>query len=138
MSGLVAHKLSGDITNCDFTGGQAPRELIGVLINLSKRRRTAAGVGEQSKWRFRRKAKRRIPNSDRPCFKNALKQRVKIEPVIGHLKSDHRMNRCRCKGARGDTINVVWATLTWNTKKVTHLHRQKEEKQAQREMKRAV
>ena len=72
------------------------------------------------------------------ALKNALKQRVKIEPIIGHLKSDHRMNRCRYKGAAGDTVNVVWATLAWNTKKITRLHRQKEEKQAQREMKRAA
>lgn len=66
------------------------------------------------------------------------RQRVKIEPVIGHLKSDHRINRCRYKGAKGDTVNVVWATLAWNTKKITHLHRQKEAKRAQREMKRAA
>ena len=39
------------------------------------------------------------------------------------------MNRCRYKGASGDTVNVVWATLAWNTKKVVHLHQQKEEKQ---------
>lgn len=78
------------------------------------------------------------PDSDESWFKKALKQRVKIEPVIGHLKSDHRMNRCRYKGAVGDTINVVWATLAWNTKKIVHLHRQKEEKQALREMKRAA
>lgn len=85
-----------------------------------------------------KKGKTPHPNSDQPWFKRSLKQRVKIEPVIGHLKSDHRMNRCRYKGATGDTVNVVWATLAWNTKKITHLHRQKEEKQVQREMKRAA
>ncbi len=53
-----------------------------------------------------------------------MKQRVKIEPVIGHLKSDHRMNRCRYKGAAGDTVNVVWATLAWNMKKIVQLHGQ--------------
>jgi IS5 family transposase len=85
-----------------------------------------------------KKGKKPHPNSKEHWFKRALKQRVKIEPIIGHLKSDHRMNRCRYKGAKGDTINVVWATLAWNTKKVTYLHRQKEEKQAQREMKQAA
>lgn len=85
-----------------------------------------------------KKGKTPHPNSDKPWFKKALKQRIKIEPVIGHLKSDHRMNRCRYKGAKGDTVNVVWATLAWNTKKITRLHRQKQEKQAQREMKRAA
>jgi len=85
-----------------------------------------------------KKGKTPHPNSKKHWFKSALKQRGKIEPIIGHLKSDHRMNRCRYKGATGDTVNVVWATLAWNTKKVTCLHRQKEEKQERREMKRAA
>ena len=58
----------------------------------------------------------------------ALKQRVKIEPIIGHLKCDHRMNRCRYKGKAGDTVNVIWATLAWNTKKITQLARAKGER----------
>ena len=85
-----------------------------------------------------KKGKTPHPDSEESWFKKALKQRVKIEPVIGHLKTDHRMNRCRYKGAVGDTINVVWATLAWNTKKIVHLHKQKEEKQALKEMKRAA
>ena len=32
-----------------------------------------------------------------------------IEPVIGHLKSDHRMGRCFLKGLPGDAINAVLA-----------------------------
>jgi IS5 family transposase len=46
-------------------------------------------------------------DSDARWFKQALKQRVKIEPIIGHLKADHRMDRCRYKGPPGDTTNVV-------------------------------
>jgi len=85
-----------------------------------------------------KKGKTPHPDSRESWFRKALKQRVKIEPIIGHLKCDHRMNRCRYKGAAGDTVNVAWATLAWNTKKIVHLHRQKEEKQALREMKRAA
>jgi IS5 family transposase len=85
-----------------------------------------------------KKGKTPHPDSKESWFRKALKQRVKIEPIIGHLKCDHRMNRCRYKGAAGDTVNVVWATLAWNTKKIVHLHRQREEKQALREMKRAA
>ena len=47
---------------------------------------------------------------------------------VGHLKNDHRTGRCRYKGKIGDTTNVVWATIAWNTKKIVHLHRLKEEK----------
>jgi IS5 family transposase len=67
-----------------------------------------------------------------------LKQRVKIEPIIGHLKGDHRMNRCRYKGAVGDTSNVVWAILAWNTKKIVQLHEQKKEKQALKDVEQAA
>jgi len=70
-----------------------------------------------------KKDKTPYPNSNKPWFKNAMKQRITIEPVIGHLKSDHQMNRCHYKGAKGDTVNVVWTTLAWNTKKITRLGR---------------
>ncbi len=120
--------------------GQVPQELTadrGFDQSLKKQEncRRRWGVKQLA---IPKKGKTPHPNSDKSWFKKALKQRVKIEPVIGHLKSDHRMNRCRYKGAAGDTVNVVWATLAWNTKKVTHLHRQKEEKQAQRKMKLAA
>ncbi len=35
--------------------------------------------------------------------KTWLRRRSAVEPAIGHLKSDHRMNRCWLKGALGDT-----------------------------------
>jgi len=85
-----------------------------------------------------KKGKKPHPQSDESWFRKALRQRVKIEPVIGHLTSDHRMSRCRYKGAFGDTVNVVWATVAWNTKKIVRLHRLKEEKRAVRKMKQAT
>ena len=85
-----------------------------------------------------RKGKTPHPSSTESWFRAALKKRAAIEPVIGHLKSDHRMDRCRYKGADGDTVNVVWATVSWNTKKIVHLHRKKEERRNQREIKKAA
>jgi IS5 family transposase len=76
-----------------------------------------------------KKGKRPHPDSEASWFKQAQRRRVKIEPVIGHLKSDHRMGRCRYKGSTGDTANVVWATVAWNTKKITSLHKQREKTQ---------
>lgn len=95
------------------------------------------------RWRLKRlsipkKGKKPHPESKELWFKRGQKQRAKIEPVIGHLKSDHRMSRCRYKGAQGDTTNVVWAILAWNIKKITRLARQKEEKRATRGTKRAA
>ena len=37
-----------------------------------------------------------------------------IEPVIGHLKADHRMNRCHLKGADGNSLHVVLCAAGYN------------------------
>ena len=39
--------------------------------------------------------------------KKMLKRRQAIEPIIGHLKADQRMNRCHLKGAEGDSLHAV-------------------------------
>jgi transposase, IS5 family len=38
-----------------------------------------------------------------------------IEPVIGHLKRDHRMGRNYLKGRDGDRINAVLAAAGYKT-----------------------
>ena len=41
-----------------------------------------------------------------------LKRRQAIEPIIGHLKVDHRMDSCYLKGEQGDRPNAVkWDTI---------------------------
>jgi IS5 family transposase len=40
-----------------------------------------------------------------------------IEPVIGHLKSDHRLSRNYLKGFIGDEINLLLAAAAFNLKK---------------------
>jgi IS5 family transposase len=63
------------------------------------------------------KGKRRHRDADTAWFKRLQRLRARIEPVIGHLKADHRLDRCRYKGFAGDQLNVSWAVLAWNTKK---------------------
>ena len=36
-----------------------------------------------------------------------MRRRAAIEPSIGHLKEDRRMERCRLKGTEGDKVNAV-------------------------------
>jgi IS5 family transposase len=36
-----------------------------------------------------------------------LERRQAIEPIIGHLKADHRMDRCHLKGETGDRLHAV-------------------------------
>ena len=43
-----------------------------------------------------------------------FQKRAGIEPVIGHLKSDHRMMRNFLKGTRGDVINTLMAAAAYN------------------------
>ena len=43
-----------------------------------------------------------------------LKRRQAVEPAIGHLKSDHRMNRCWLAGATGDAIHAVLCAVGYN------------------------
>jgi IS5 family transposase len=46
--------------------------------------------------------------------KKMLKRRQAIEPIIGHLKADHRMNRCHLKGSMGDRLNAVLCAAGFN------------------------
>jgi len=46
-----------------------------------------------------------------------FRRRAAIEPVIGHLKSDHRLARNYLKGFIGDEINLLLAAAAFNLKK---------------------
>jgi IS5 family transposase len=43
-----------------------------------------------------------------------LKRRQAVEPAIGHLKSDHRMDRCWLRGATGDALHAVLCAAGYN------------------------
>ena len=47
-------------------------------------------------------------------IKRELRRRSAVEPVIGHLKSDHRMDRNYLKGRTGDAMNALLATIGYN------------------------
>lgn len=47
-----------------------------------------------------------------------MKRRAAIEPSIGHLKEERRMERCRLKGAEGDKINAVLSAAGMNFSKL--------------------
>ena len=52
---------------------------------------------------------------------NAHKKRAAIEPIIGHLKSDHRLNRNFYKGVVGDNINIMLAAAAFNFKRMMNI-----------------
>lgn len=54
-----------------------------------------------------------------------LKRRQAVEPAIGHLKSDNRMDRCWLKGQLGDALHAVLCAagynLRWLLRAMVHL-----------------
>jgi transposase, IS5 family len=53
-----------------------------------------------------------------PQLRKLLKRRSAIEPVIGHTKHDHGMNRNYLLGKVGDRINALLSGAAWNLKKL--------------------
>ncbi len=67
-----------------------------ILVHVDKRRR---GRTARSVWRW-------------------MKRRAAIEPGIGHLKQEHRMDRNRLKGMAGDRINAILSAAGMNFRKL--------------------
>lgn len=43
-----------------------------------------------------------------------MKRRAAVEPTIGHLKSDYRLERSRLKGVAGDKLNALFSAAAMN------------------------
>jgi len=65
-------------------------------VHVDKRRR---GRTPKSLWRW-------------------MKRRAAVEPTIGHMKSEHRLERNRLKGTVGDAINAVLSAAAMNLQKL--------------------
>ncbi|WP_281175036.1 IS5 family transposase [Sulfurovum lithotrophicum] len=83
---------------CD-RGYRGKKEVNGTAICIpdSPKKRDTKYQKEQKRKKFRRRAA--------------------IEPIIGHVKSDHRMQRNYLKGFIGDQINLLLAAAAFNLKK---------------------
>ena len=47
-------------------------------------------------------------------IRREMKRRAAVEPVIGHVKAEHRMDRNYLKGRDGDRANAVLAAAGYN------------------------
>ena len=83
---------------CD-RGYRGKKEVNGTMISIPGKplKRDTKYQKEQKRKKFRRRAA--------------------IEPIIGHLKSDHRLSRNYLKGFIGDEINLLLAASAFNLKK---------------------
>lgn len=61
--------------------------------------------------------KKNLPSS----LKRLLKSRSAIEPIIGHLKIDHRLGRNYLLGKLGDKINAILSGCAFNLRKILNL-----------------
>jgi transposase, IS5 family len=60
------------------------------------------------------KQKRRVT----PAIKREMRRRAAVEPVIGHLKEDHRMDRNYLAHRHGDFNNAILATVGYNFRRL--------------------
>lgn len=69
------------------------------------------GIGVNPDIEIKRRGKdKRLSDEERKL----LKRRQAIEPIIGHLKVDHRMGRCHLNGAEGDALHAVLCAAGYN------------------------
>jgi transposase, IS5 family len=90
IEALVGNTIERVIADAGYRGHNAPPEYQFKVFTAGQKRR----VTEQIKREFRRRAA--------------------IEPVIGHLKAEHRMGRCHLAHRSGDAINAVLAAVGYN------------------------
>ncbi len=83
---------------CD-RGYQGKKEVLGVQISIP-------GKVLKRDTKYQKEIKR-----------EKFRRRAAIEPIIGHVKSDHRMQRNYLKGFIGDEINLLLAASAFNLKK---------------------
>jgi IS5 family transposase len=57
-------------------------------------------------------------------LKKSFKRRAAIEPVISHLKTDHRLTRNFYKGVFGDNINIMLTAAAFNFKRMINIWKQ--------------
>ena len=80
---------------CDGGYKGTPKELDGTAVHLPDRGKRK----KPSEWRW-------------------FKRRSAIEPIIGHTKQDHRLDRNYLKGVAGDKINALLAACGFNIRKL--------------------
>jgi IS5 family transposase len=65
---------------------------------------------------------KRDTNYQKQKKRKYFRRRAAIEPVIGHMKSDYRLNRNFLKGFKGDEINLLMSATAWNFKKWINIY----------------
>ena len=62
-----------------------------------------------------------IPRKAKRAFQRMLRRRSAIEPSIGHMKTDNRLQRNQLTGKEGDGINALLAAVGYHFRKLLRL-----------------
>jgi IS5 family transposase len=93
----VDHLIGNKVSEVHVDMGYRGHDYDGAAaVHIDKRRR---GRTSKALWRW-------------------MKRRAAVEPSIGHLKSEHRLERNRLKGIAGDAINAILAAAAMNFQKL--------------------
>ena len=92
MEALVGNRLERILADAGYRGHNAPPDYKFRVYTAGQKRRVT------------------------PQIKRELRRRAAIEPVIGHLKAEHRMGRNHLAHASGDAINAILAAAGYNFK----------------------
>ena len=101
------HVLSAQLeqtTNLLQDQGRSPKQ---VIVDLGYRGVDADNPGVQIIHRGKYKS---LSEQD----KRLLRRLQAIEPLIGHTKADHRMDRCWLQGAVGDALHALGCAAGYN------------------------
>jgi len=102
------HTLGGAIGQVERLTGQTPGD---VMVDQGYRGHGYAGSASVH-------VVRSIPKRATRALRRLLKRRAAIEPTIGHLKSDNRLDRNYLAGRAGDRINAVLSAAGYNLRKL--------------------
>lgn len=90
MEALIGNTLDRILADAGYRGHNAPPEYKFKVYTAGQKRRVT------------------------PQIKREMKRRAAVEPVIGHLKDDHRMGRNHLAHSSGDAVNAVLAAVGYN------------------------
>ena len=102
------HTLGGAIQQVERLTGHSPHD---VMVDQGYR-----GHGYDGSANVH--VVRSIPKRATRALRRMLKRRAAIEPTIGHLKSDNRLDRNYLTGRAGDRINAVLSAAGYNLRKL--------------------
>lgn len=106
------------LKNWEEKTGRLPRQLNADRGYVQKVRSIPKRMKRLKRVCIPTKGKTKHPEAEKHWFKRGQAMRAGIEAVIGHLKQDHRLDKSRYTGIRGDKINLSLGSLAWNLNKL--------------------